>query len=344
MKAAATTVWSATARYRLVLGVVVILCVVFAVTQPAFTGTTNIKNLLTNSSVLWIVTMGMTFVILCGGFDLSVGATATLCGIVMAKLCGLGLAGGPALALALGAGAAIGGVNGVLVGRLGLSVFVVTLATMTTLTGVVDLWSNANSFYITTPIVRTLATGSVLGCPVPIVIMAVGLIVARYVLTRSYFGRDIYAVGGSTTAARLSGIRVPSTLISVYAIVGACGALAGVMTAGQVGAATPTVDPTLPLQAIAAVLLGGTALTGGIGDVIGSALGVLFIAILQNGLGLAGISSNWQDVVTGVILIVAVGGSKFHLEQVFTRSRALRSASRIPAAPATAGTDNATEV
>ena len=191
----------------------------------------------------------------------------------------------------------------------------------------VDLWSHANSFFVTAPIVGTLATDTVLGCPVPIVIMALSLVVARFVLTRSYFGRDIYAVGGSPTAARLSGIRVPLTLICVYALVGGCAALAGVLTVGQVGSATPTVDPTLPLQAIAAVLLGGTALTGGVGDVTGTALGVLFIAILQNGLGLAGISSNWQDVLTGVILILAVGGGKLHLGQVFTRSRSIRRAS-----------------
>jgi ribose transport system permease protein len=312
----------------------VVLFLIFAITQSPFLSTTNLKNMLTNSAVLWIVAIGMTFVILGGGFDLSVGATATLCGIVMAKLTGTaGVPGGIALAVTIVAGAGAGVFNGVLVGRFGMSVFVVTLASMTALTGVIDLWSHANSFFVSAPIVQTLTATTIVGCPVPIWIMAISLVVGRYVLTRSYFGRDVYAVGGSPVAARLSGVRVTLTLVGVFALVGACASLAGVITIGEVGAATPTVDPTLPLQAIAAVLLGGTALTGGSGDVIGTALGVLFIAILQNGLGLAGISNNWQDVVTGVILIVAVGGNKFDLRALMRR-RASRGLIRGSIAPA----------
>ena len=313
--------WASTSQFRLVLLLVVAMFTYFALTQPAFSTSTNVQNLVANSSLLWVVAMGMTFVLLSGGFDLSVGATATLIGILMAKSLELGLPGPLVVILCVAAGALIGAVlNGVAVGKVGLSVFVVTLATMTSLTGVVSLWSGNNSFLVTAPAARWLATERFLGLPMPIWIMAAVFLVALYVQNRTYFGRDVYAIGGSATAARLSGIHVPRTLIIVYAVAGACAALAGTIAVGRVGAAVPTVDSTLALQAIAAVLLGGTALTGGSGGVGGTALGVLFIAILQNGLSLAGVASDWQNVVTGVILIVAVAGDRLS-PRLLTRRR-----------------------
>jgi len=145
--------------------------------------------------------------------------------------------------------------------------------------------------------------------------MIVSFLIALYVQHRTYWARDVYAIGGSIVAARLSGIRTSLTLISVYALAGGCAALGGVITTGRIGAAAPQPDPNLPLQAIAAVLLGGTSLLGGQGGVGGTALGVLFIGILQNGLSIAGLSSFWQQVVTGVILVVAVGGDQLSMRR-----------------------------
>ncbi len=307
----ASSAWAATRRFRPVLLLVVAMFVLFSLTQDAFATRQNLENLLADSSILWIVSIGMTFVLLTGGFDLSVGATAALVGIFMAKVLDLGVPGGVVLLLMIVFGAAIGAVlNGIPVGRLGLSVFVVTLATMITLTGVVNLWSATKSFYVTAPVASTIGVDDVLGLPTPVWIMLGVFLAGLYLQTRTYFGRDIYAIGGSPTAARLAGIHVPRTLILVYALAGACAALAGAIGVGRVGAATPTVDSTLALQAIAAVLLGGTALTGGAGGVGGTVLGVLFIAILQNGLSLAGVASDWQNVVTGVILLLAVMGDR----------------------------------
>jgi ribose transport system permease protein len=312
--------WTSTAPFRLVLLLLVAMFAYFAATQPAFSTSTNLQNLVANSSLLWVVAMGMTFVLLSGGFDLSVGATATLTGILMAKSLELGLPGPLVVVLCVATGALIGGLlNGVAVGKVGLSVFVVTLATMTSLTGVVSLWSGSNSFLVTAPVARWLATERLLGLAMPIWIMAAVFLVALYVQNRTYFGRDVYAIGGSPTAARLSGIHVPRTLITVYAIAGACAALAGTIGVGRVGAAVPTVDATLALQAIAAVLLGGTVLTGGSGGVGGTALGVLFIAILQNGLSLAGVASDWQNVVTGVILVAAVADDRLSPRRLVRR-------------------------
>lgn len=302
---------AATRHFRPVLLLVVGLGIYFSATQPVFLTRLNIENLLSGVSVLWVVSLGMTFVLLTGGADLSVGATGAISGILLAKLLGVGVPGLPSVLLAILFGVLIGGViNGGLVGRLNLSFFVVTLASMTTLTGAVNLWSNTNSFFITSPLVNRIGTQNTLGLPTTIWIMIVSFLIALYVQHRTYWARDVYAIGGSIVAARLSGIRTSLTLISVYALAGGCAALGGVITAGRIGAAAPQPDPTLPLLAIAAVLLGGTSLLGGQGGVGGTALGVLFIGILQNGLSLAGLSSFWQQVVTGVILVVAVGGDQ----------------------------------
>jgi ribose transport system permease protein len=311
---------ASTRHFRPVLILVVALLVVFSVTQDGFLDAQNLKNLLTAVSVIWVVAICATFITIVGGFDLSVGALATLTGIFLVKVIGLGVPGGAAIVLAVLFGAAVGGlVNGLLIGRLGLSFFVVTLASMTAFTGVVNLWSETETVSITSPAILGIATDELLGVPIAIWIMAAVFLVALVIQERTFFGRDIYAVGGSIVAARLSGIRTERTVVAVYAIVGAAAALAGVIASSRIGAASPVVSPDLALQAAAAVLLGGTALTGGAGGVGGTALGVLFIGILQNGLSLAGIQSYWQQVVTGLILVVAVLGDRVTLAAVLRR-------------------------
>lgn len=311
IRVGAQRAWVSTRHFRPVLIVLIVLFVGFSLAQSAFFTKQNLQNLLTSSAITWVAAMGMTFVLVSGGFDLSVGAVAALCGVVLAKLVGVGVPGGLALILTLGAGALLGGgINGILIGRLRLSVFVVTLATLTALTGVVNLWTKTTSIYVTSPIVTAIVINKVLGIPTLIWVMAGALILALYVQSRTLFGRDVYAIGGSELAARLSGIRTSRVLIVVYAVMGLCAALAGIIAVGIVGAASPQVDNTLALTSIAAVLIGGTSLTGGVGGVGGTSLGVLFIAVLQNGLSLSGVASAWQQVMTGVILVVAVGADK----------------------------------
>jgi ribose transport system permease protein len=322
----ARRVWTESRPLRPVLILLVVLVVFLCLTQPDFRTWANIQNALTSVSVLWIVAMGMTLVLISGGFDLSVGAIAALAGYFMAKLLAAGVPGGPTLVLTILVGALVGGViNGQLIGRLGLNTFLVTLASMTSIAGVLAIWSNSQSIFLTAPLPTQLAIDKVAGIPVPIWIMVVVFAVALYVQKRTYFGRDIYAVGGSLTASRLSGIKTGKTLVFVYATVGACAGLAGAIAASQSGAATPQIDNTLALQAIAAVLLGGTALTGGVGGVGGTMLGVLFLGFLQNGLSISGVASAWQEVVTGVILVAAVlggrAGSAADIKSILRRRR-----------------------
>ncbi len=295
------------ARYGAVLALLIVLTVAMALTQANFLTGANIKDLLTGVAILWIVAMGETFVVLTAGIDLSVGSVLAVTGILLAKVLDLGVPAGAAVVISVLFGALVGGaVNGVLIGRLRLSFFVVTLGSMVAITGVTNLWSHSSTEYINSSLIGNIGIGNIIGLPVPIWIMAATFLIALYVQQRTYFGRDVYAVGGNTQAARLSGIRVARTLIAVYAISGACAALAGVIQAGRIGAASPQVGADVALNAAAAVLLGGTSFAGGVGGVGGTAVGVLFIGVLQNGLGIAGVSSFWQQVVTGVILIAAV--------------------------------------
>lgn len=297
----------ATRHFLPVLVLLVALFVAFSLTQSSFLTEQNVKNLITGVGILWVVSMAMTFVLISGGLDLSVPAVIALASVLLGKLLHAGVPELPAVLLTMLFGAVVGGLlNGFSIGVLRLSFFVVTLASLTALTGVVNLWSKTQTEFVSGSLVNKIGVGELLGIPTLIWIMAAAFLVFLFVQSRSYFGRDVYAVGGSTEAARLSGIPTARVLIAVYAISGLCAGLAGVIQVGRIGAASPAISGEIALQAVAAVLIGGTLLTGGFGGVGGTAVGVLFIGVLQNGLGLAGVSAYWQQVVTGVILFLAV--------------------------------------
>jgi ribose transport system permease protein len=308
--------WKGSRPFRPVFVVLVVVFVVLAITQPVFASAQNLQNLLTSISVLWIVAMGMTLVLITAGADLSVAPIGALAGILLAKMLQAGIPVWVAVIASLVGGAVLGGlVNGTLVGRFNVSFFVVTLGSMTAFTGIVNLWSNTESIPVNSPAILNLAVTRFLGLSGPVWIMIIVFVVTLFIQQRTYFGRDVYAVGGSINAARLSGIRVPRTIVLVYAFSGLCAAIAGIVAISRIGVASPQVDSNLPLQAIAAVLLGGTALSGGTGGVVGTAFGVLFIGVLSNGLSIAGVPSFWQQIVTGVILVVAVLADRIGLRR-----------------------------
>lgn len=312
MKKFLADAWASTRPFRPVLAIVIVLFAFFAIWQPGFRTSMNLQNVIVSISVLWIIAMGMTFVLVSGGFDLSVGAIAAFCGVFLGKVLAANMMPGPMAVLAtIAVGALLGGLlNGLFIALLRLSVFVVTLASGTALTGLVLVWTNTMSIYVTNPIVNQISIAQLLGLQTPIYIMAGVFLIFLFVQKRTYFGRDVYATGGSYTAARLAGVRTERTLMLVYTVSGACSGLAGAVAVGRVGAATPQVDAGLALQAVAAVLIGGTALTGGAGSVVGTVFGCLFIGILQNGLNMVGVASSWQYVVTGVILLASVLGNR----------------------------------
>jgi ribose transport system permease protein len=302
--------WTAASaqRFLAVLVLLVALFVFFSLTQERFFTSGNIDALLTSAAILWVVSIGLTFVMIAGGFDLSLGSMLALTGIALGSFfTELDLPVGPAILLTLALGLILGGgLNGFLIGRIGLSFLVVTLGTLILFQGATNLWSDTKTTQVISPFLDSLAFDDVLGIPVPVWIMAVVFLIALYVQRSTYFGRDMYAVGGSPEAARLSGIKVSRTIIAVYAIAGLLAALGGVLQVARIGAASPLVGEALIFDAAAAVLLGGTSFAGGVGGVGGTAVGVLFLATLQNGLSVSGVESFWQQIITGAILIVAV--------------------------------------
>jgi ribose transport system permease protein len=295
-------------RFLAVLVLFIAVFVYFSLTQSRFFTSADLDALITSAAVLWMVSIGLTFVMLTGGFDLSLGSLLALTGIALGKLMvGSGIPMTYAIALTLAFGLAVGAVgNGFLIGKLGLPFLVVTLGTLTLYGGLVDLWSKSFSTQITSSALTALAFNHALGIPIPAWIMIGVFIAALYLQRSTYFGRDVYAVGGSADAARLSGVRVGRTLVAVYALAGLLTALAGVIQDAQIGAASPLVGSQVIFDAAAAVLLGGTSFAGGIGGVGGTAVGVLFLATLQQGLSISGVQDYWQQIITGVILVLVV--------------------------------------
>ena len=331
--------WQGTRLFRPILVLTILLFIGLATTQAGFLTSQNVQNLLTGVSGLWIIALGMTFVLITAGADLSVSAISALTGIFLAKIISGGIPGWPAVVLTLVFGTVLGAlINGGLIGRFRLSFFVVTLASMTALTGAVNIWSGTQSFTVSSPVALQIGVNSILGLPAPIWIMIIAFVISLWIQRWTYFGRDVYAVGGSISAARLSGVRTTRTLIITYGVSAFCATIAGIISVGRIGVAAPNVDANLPLQAIAAVLLGGTSLTGGSGGVGGTILGVLFLGMLQNGLSIAGVPSFWQQVVTGVILVLAVLGD--HLGLIGDRMRRRRGRGD-PAGPGGTSSDEA---
>jgi ribose transport system permease protein len=295
-------------RFLGVLVLLVALLLFFSLTEERFLTSRNVEAMLTGAAILWLVSIGLTFVMISGGIDLSMGSMLALVGVMLGVFVNdLGLPVLVAVVLVLLTATALGGLtNGFLIGRLQLSFLVFTLGTLSLFRGVLNLWSDGQTTQVVSSSLDAIAFNHVFGAPVPVLIMAATYLVARYVLQSTYFGRDVYAVGGNPAAARVSGISVARTVALVYAIAALFAALAGVLQVARIGAASPLVGETIIFDAAAAVLIGGTSFAGGSGGVTGTAVGVLFLAVLQNGLATAGVESFWQQVVSGVILIAAV--------------------------------------
>ena len=295
-------------RFLAVLILLIAVFIFFALTQDRFFTSGNLDALLTSGSILWMVAIGLTFVMLTGGFDLSLGSLLALSGIAMGTfVTQWGIPVGWAIAMTVSFGVLVGAIgNGFLIGKVGLPFLVVTLGTLTLYSGLVNLWSAEVTTEVNSSALTAIAFNNALGIPVSVWIMAAVWLVALYVQRSTYFGRDVYAVGGSADAAQLSGVRVSRTLIAVYAIAGGLAGVAGVLQVARIGAASPQVGGTVIFDAAAAVLLGGTSFSGGIGGVGGTAIGVLFLATLQNGLSVSGVADYWQQIISGGILIVVV--------------------------------------
>jgi putative xylitol transport system permease protein len=292
-----------------------LVCVVLAVVSEHFLTARNILNVLRQTSINGILAIGMTFVILTRGIDLSVGSVVALAGIVAASMATTSstamMPGGPypaflAIAVGLAVGMACGAVSGTVVARFAVPAFVATLGMLSAARGLTLLYGDGRPVPALTPEFRWMGTGEVLGIPMPVVLFAAVFAVAWWVLNSTRFGRHIYAAGGNPHAAAVSGINVKRIRLMVYVISGGLAGLAGMMLAARTGSALPQAGIAYELDAIAAVVIGGTSLAGGVGRVTGTVIGALLIGVVNNGLDLMGVESYYQQVIKGVLIVAAV--------------------------------------
>lgn len=298
------------------------MIVVLSVLSDSFLTAQNGWNILRQISVNLCLSVGLTLVILSGGIDLSVGAVLALAGAIAAKALKAGLdlpllgvhleftIVGAVLA-AVGVGMLAGLANGLVVTRLLLPPFVATLAMLSIARGLTLLWTGGFPITGLDPTFGFLGSGIWAGVPMPVWIVSLLVVVVLVVCHRTPFGRHLYAVGGSERAARLTGLRVDRIKVAVYVAAGALSGLAGLIVTARLDSAQPNAGLGYELDAIAAVVIGGTSLSGGRGSVGGTVLGCLLIGVLNNGLTLLNVSPFWQQVIKGLVIIIAVALDRF---------------------------------
>lgn len=285
----------------------IILCIAISLASPAFLTKTNILNLLRQSSIVGIIATGMTFVIISGNFDISVGAIAAFCGALTLKALLAEYSLPAALLFALTAGVMIGIVNGILVAKVNIPSLIATMGMVTIVRGALLLLTGGYPVSGSTPSFGYLGNGYLLDIPVPVIIFVLTVLVCHVLLTKTRFGRYVYAVGGNAEASRLSGINVDFHKISVFAINGLLAALAGIVLTSRLYTATPVAGEGYDMDAIAAVVIGGTSVTGGEGSALKTIIGVLLMSVITNSFNLLGVNIYFQYVFKGVIILAAVG-------------------------------------
>ncbi|MBZ9687669.1 ribose ABC transporter permease [Clostridium estertheticum] len=292
-------------KYKSLIGLL-ILCIVISFITPRFLSLGNIKNVLTQVSVNAVIAIGMSFVILTGGIDLSVGSILAVSAAAAASI--IKSTGNIYLAIivALAIGCVIGLMNGVLISKGRIQAFIVTLATMTIFRGVTYVYTNGTPISGLGQNFSSIGNKMILGLPIPVVIMVIVFGLAFYVLSQTRYGRYLYALGGNEDSARLSGINTDKIKTLVYVICGATAALSGIIVTSRIGSASPNAGVGFELDAIAAVVVGGTSLSGGEGSVVGTIIGALIIGVLNNGLNLVNVSPFYQAIVKGLVILLAV--------------------------------------
>ncbi len=320
----------ALSKYAIVIAFLVLVIVMSIAKPENFLTVSNMLNILRQTAVIGVITVGMSFVLITGGIDLSVGSVLAVSGVVCAYLAA---PGGPAMAktgfthgegvtaalaeastlplilpvlAAILVGAFCGSINGFIVAKGGVAPFIVTMGMMTVARGMALIISGGGQLPYLTDGFKRIGKGDIFKIPYLAIILVVVVIIAAFFLKRTCFGRHVYAIGGNETAAHTSGIHVDRTKIMVYVISGMCAGLAGMLLASRTAVGSPQAGNGYELDAIASCVIGGISLTGGIGNVYGSLLGVLFIAVMGNGMDMLGLSSYYQSIAKGAIIILAV--------------------------------------
>jgi ribose transport system permease protein len=284
----------------------IVLCVIFSIMNPRFMSLANFLNVLQQVAVIAIAAFGMTWVILLGEIDLSIGSIIALAGMAAAQCFAFGLGFLPTIVVTLIVGAVLGLANGVLTAKFLLPSFIVTVATMGIYRGLVSLPTNGAPAMITDPTWTAIGTQSFVGIPIVIWFVAVLFLFNHILLSKTTFGRRAYLTGGNREAALYSGIKVDRLKIVIFMISGVMAAISGVLLSSRLFSAQTNAGMSYELDAIAAAVLGGTSLSGGAGTMIGTLIGALIIGVLNNGMNMLSVPYFYQLIVKGLVILIAV--------------------------------------
>lgn len=286
----------------------IFLVIVIGAISPDFRTVNNFLSLLRQSAINGLIAFGMTCVIFTGGIDLSVGSVLALTSIICAHTIKIGLPAPLSMLIALIFGIILGTISGLMVTKSRLQPFIATLITMTGYRGLTMILSGGKpiSRLGNNLLLNQIGKGSFLGIPIPVWILIIFFGIFLFILKKTVLGRQIYATGSNAKAAELAGININNIKLIVYAVSGFMASLSGLILVSRLGSAQPTLGSGYELDAIAAVALGGTSMTGGRGKITGTLIGILIIAVLNNGLNIIGVSSYYQDVVKALVIFLAV--------------------------------------
>jgi inositol transport system permease protein len=298
--------------------VLVFMIIILSIIQPAFLGATNIFNVLTQSCIFGIMALGMTFVIISKGIDLSVGSVLALSGVIAASFGQImdatekyfpNMPELPVIvpiAVGLGIGALCGFINGWLIAKTKIPAFIATLGMLTVARGFALIYTSGRPVSELIPSLTFFGDKIFNVIPVPVIVFAIMIVISHILLNKTRFGKNTYAIGGNITAAEVSGVNVSKYLILIYTYCGLLAGLAAIVFAGRVGSVHPGAADGYELTAIASTTIGGTSHSGGIGTIIGAFIGAMVLAVLRNGFTLLGINAYWQKIAEGVIIVAAV--------------------------------------
>ncbi len=293
-------------QYGGIVIALIILCTVFTIANSRFLSLANFMNIFQQVAVVAIAAFGMTWVILLGEIDLSVGSIIAVAGMVGAQSLALGTGFPAALLITVAAGAILGAINGLLTARLLLPSFIATVATMSIYRGLVSLPTGGAPLMISDPNWQAIGASHFLGVPLIIWILLVLFLANHIALSMTVFGRETYLTGGNREAALYSGIRVDRIKIIIFTLSGVMSAIAGILLSSRLYSAQTNAGLSYELDAIAAAVLGGTSLTGGVGTMPGTLIGALIIGVLNNGMNMLSVPYFYQLIVKGVVIIIAV--------------------------------------
>lgn len=301
-----TNKFGKTLRQFGLLMVVILIVIVMKFLSPVFLTTKNIMNVLRQISMNGILAVGMTFVILTGGIDLSVGSVVAITGVIVGNMMEQGSNWMVASLVALCAAAVVGVINGFLIAYVGFQPFIATLSTMTIGRGFALAYSNGKPYAIKNEAFKAIGQGSLGSIPTPIILLLIVCVVGFILLNMTTFGRYVFAIGGNKNAARLSGVRTRRVEMYVFIISSICAWLVGLILAARISSGQPTAVEGYEMDAIASTAIGGTSMSGGIGSLTGTILGFVIIGLLSNSMNLLNINSFYQQIVKGCLIILAV--------------------------------------